>query len=58
VKLGRKPGSTTAPVELLERHRDIVKQLKAGHSVRHTAAITGKGTSTVMRIKAMMEATA
>jgi DNA invertase Pin-like site-specific DNA recombinase len=54
VKLGRKPGSTTAPAELLETHKDIVKQLRAGQSVRNAAAITGKGTSTVQRIKALL----
>ena len=54
VKLGRPTGSTTAPVELLERHRDIVKQLRAGQSVRNVAKITGKGTSTVQRIKALL----
>jgi DNA invertase Pin-like site-specific DNA recombinase len=54
VKLGRPTGSTTATAELLERHRDIVKQLRAGQSVRNVAKITGKGTSTVQRIKALL----
>ncbi len=54
VKLGRPKGTTTTPRELIERHRDIVKQLKAGQSVRNTAKITGKGMSTVQRVKAVL----
>jgi hypothetical protein len=40
--------------ELLETHKDVVKQLKAGQSVRHTADITKKGASTVQRVKAAL----
>jgi DNA invertase Pin-like site-specific DNA recombinase len=51
--LGRKPGKTD-PATLLDRHKDVVKQLRAGQSIRHAAAITGKGVSTVQRIKALL----
>jgi DNA invertase Pin-like site-specific DNA recombinase len=50
VTLGRPKGTTLPAAELLGRHRDIVKLLQAGQSVRHTAAITGKGISTVQRV--------
>ena len=50
-KLGRPEGSTVAKKDLLAKHSDIVRQLRAGQSVRNTAKITGKGGSTVQRIK-------
>jgi transposase len=37
---------------LLSMHADIVKQLRVGQSVRNAAKITGKGASTVQRVKA------
>ncbi len=52
--LGRPAGSIQTREELLAKHRDIVRHLKAGHSIRHTAKISGKGTSTVQRVKAAM----
>lgn len=54
VKLGRPKGTTTPRAELLQKHRDIVKQLRAGQSIRNTAKITGKGVSTVQRVKRAM----
>jgi uncharacterized protein YerC len=41
-------------VDFLTKHKDIVKLLKEGQSVRHTAAITGKGGSTVQRVKSLL----
>ena len=54
VKLGRPKGTTTSRAELLHKHRDILKQLRAGQSIRNTAKITGKGVSTVQRVKRAM----
>jgi DNA invertase Pin-like site-specific DNA recombinase len=54
VLLGRPKGSGLAASELLEIHKDVVKQLKAGQSVRNAAKITGKGASTVQRVKATL----
>jgi len=51
VKLGRRTGTTLTSEDLLTKHRDIVKLLRAGQSIRHVAAITGKGASTVQRVK-------
>lgn len=53
-RLGRPPGSVVEREEFLGKHRDVVRQLKAGHSVRNAAKITGKGASTVQRVKAVM----
>jgi DNA invertase Pin-like site-specific DNA recombinase len=54
VLLGRKKGTTLSHEQLLEKHKDIVRQIKAGQSVRNTAKIVGKGFSTVQRVKAAL----
>jgi hypothetical protein len=35
----------------LSAHKDILRQLKAGQSVRNVSKIVGKGISTVQRVK-------
>lgn len=50
-RLGRPKGSTLSSAALLERHKDIVRQLRCGQSIRHAARITTKGISTVQRVK-------
>jgi DNA invertase Pin-like site-specific DNA recombinase len=52
--LGRPKGSTVPRDKFLTNHQDIVRLLREGHSVRHAATITGKGTSTVMRVRREM----
>lgn len=54
VKLGRPAGSGYDAARLLAEHKDIVKALKAGQSVRNAAKITAKGCSTVQRVKAAL----
>lgn len=49
--LGRPKGSRVQPATFLEGHRDIVRQLRAGQSIRNCAKITSKGISTVQRVK-------
>ena len=56
-KLGRPIGTRLAPTQLLQKHRDIVRLLKSGQSVRNAAKIAGKGISTVQRVKAATIAT-
>jgi DNA invertase Pin-like site-specific DNA recombinase len=51
VKLGRPKGTTLDRDVFLQKHKDVSRQLKAGQSVRNTAKITGKGVSTVQRVK-------
>jgi DNA invertase Pin-like site-specific DNA recombinase len=53
-KLGRPSGSIITTKEFIAKHTDIVRRLKEGHSVRNTAKITGKGGSTVQRVKAVL----
>jgi DNA invertase Pin-like site-specific DNA recombinase len=55
VTLGRPVGSTLDREVFLQKHRDVLRQLRAGQSVRNTAKITGKGISTVQRVKAGLE---
>ena len=58
IKLGRRPGTKVQPPDLIKKHADIVKNLKKGQSVRNTAKITGKGFSTVQRVKKALAVTA
>jgi DNA invertase Pin-like site-specific DNA recombinase len=53
-KLGRPIGTRLARAALLQKHRDIVRLLKNGRSVRETAKIADKGVSTVQRVKAAL----
>lgn len=54
-RLGRPEGSGHSQRELLAKHGDIRRRLREGQSIRNTAKITGKGVSTVQRVKAAME---
>jgi len=56
--LGRRAGSAVTVSQFLKNHGDIVRQLRDGQSVRHTAKITGKGGSTVQRVKIALAAAA
>lgn len=49
--VGRKKGSVISKDDLLKKHEDIVGYLRKGMSIRDVAKITGKGISTVQRIK-------
>jgi DNA invertase Pin-like site-specific DNA recombinase len=53
-KLGRPSGTTLNTSELLLKHKDICRWLRNGQSVRNTAKISGKGASTVQRVKAAL----
>ena len=50
-KLGRKVGSIKTTEQKREEYRDIISYLKRGYSVRNVARLSGKGISTVQRIK-------
>jgi DNA invertase Pin-like site-specific DNA recombinase len=55
VVLGRPKGTTMSSDSILNRHADIVRLLKHGHSIRHAGKITGKGFSTVQRVKKILD---
>jgi len=50
-KLGRKVGSIKTLEQKKEQYKDIISYLKRGYSIRTIATLTGKGVSTVQRIK-------
>jgi DNA invertase Pin-like site-specific DNA recombinase len=50
-QLGRPIGSVLAPAAFLHKHRDVVRLLKAGQSIRNTAKLADKGISTVQRVR-------
>ena len=50
-KLGRKVGSIKTMEQKKEEYHDIISYLKRGYSIRTIAKISGKGISTVQRIK-------
>jgi DNA invertase Pin-like site-specific DNA recombinase len=52
--LGRPVGSILTDDELIARHPDIVRQLRAKKSIRDIAKITGKSKGTVMAVKKAM----
>lgn len=52
--LGRPKGSTLKQSNFLANYKDVTRQLRAGQSIRNTAKITGKGVSTVQRVKEAM----
>lgn len=56
VILGRPVGSGLETAELMAKHKDVVRALKAGQSIRNAASITGKGVSTVQRVAAAIKA--
>jgi DNA invertase Pin-like site-specific DNA recombinase len=56
VVLGRRKGTTLTRDQFLQKHKDILRQLKAGQSVRNVAKIVGRGISTVQRVKAALAA--
>ena len=51
VILGRPKGSKIPQAEFIQRHTDVVRLIKKGHSLRNIAKIAGKGLSTVQRVK-------
>lgn len=53
-KFGRPKGSMVSTDEFLMKHSDIVTSLEQGSSINQTAEFTGKGRSTVKRVKTAM----
>ncbi len=50
-KLGRKAGSTKTADQKKEEYREVISLLKKGYAIRNVAKLTGKGISTVQRVK-------
>jgi DNA invertase Pin-like site-specific DNA recombinase len=56
--IGRPKGTSLEAADFLAKHKDVVKLLREGQSIRHAAKISGKGGSTVQRVAAAMKAAA
>lgn len=50
-KVGRKKGSIKSCEKKKEEYKDVIQLLKKGYSIRNVAKISGRGVSTVQRIK-------
>jgi DNA invertase Pin-like site-specific DNA recombinase len=53
-KVGRKNGFTKDKETLLNQHKDVVKYLRQGQSVRNTMKLTGKSSGTVQKVKGLI----
>ena len=53
-KVGRKKGSHLSNKQLLQKHADIVRLLKKKRSIREISKLIGKSTSTVLKVKKIM----
>jgi DNA invertase Pin-like site-specific DNA recombinase len=54
-KVGRKKGYRKDSEELLQEHKDVVKLLRQGFSVRKTMKLTDKSSGTVQKMKKLIE---
>ena len=50
-KLGRKPGSVKTTEQKEEEYKEAITLLKKGYAIRNVAKLTGKGISTIQRVK-------
>ena len=50
-RLGRKKGSVKTAEQKREEYREVIEYLKKGYTIRDVAKLSGKGVSTVQRVK-------
>ena len=50
-KLGRKVGSVKTEEQMKAEYREVISLLRKGYSIRDVAKLSGKGVSTVQRVK-------
>ena len=50
-KLGRPTGSTKSQDKKREEYREVINLLNKGYAIRDVAKLTGKGISTIQRVK-------
>ncbi len=50
-RVGRIKGEGMSKENLLDKHKDVVKYLNKGRSIRETATLVGKSTRTVQKVK-------
>ena len=53
-KLGRKIGSVKTAEQMKTEYREVISLLRKGYSIRDVAKLSGKGVSTVQRVKQLL----
>lgn len=53
--LGRPKGSSYTPQQLIDRHPALVRRIREGHSVRHSARLAGVSKDTAERVRAALK---
>ncbi|UAY52741.1 recombinase family protein [Ferruginibacter albus] len=54
--LGRKPNSKQTKEKTLEKHKDVIKYIKQGQSIRTIMKLTDKSSGTIQKIKQLLVA--
>ena len=54
-KLGRKLGSVKTEEQMKAEYREVISLLRKGYSIRDVAKLSGKGVSTVQRVKRLIK---
>jgi len=52
--LGRTKGTTENSQEFLSKHKDVLRYLKSGQSIRNTMILTNKSSGTVQKVKKIL----
>jgi DNA invertase Pin-like site-specific DNA recombinase len=53
--VGRKKGYKKSDDIILDEHRDIIKYIRQGQSVRNTMKLTGKSSGTIQKVKRLLD---
>ena len=53
--VGRKKGFKKSNDIILDEHRDIIKYIRQGQSVRNTMKLTGKSSGTIQKVKRLLD---
>ena len=54
-KLGRKVGSVKTEEQMKAEYREVINLLRKGYSIRDVAKLSGKGVSTIQRVKRLIK---
>ena len=54
-KLGRNGGSVKTAEQMKAEYREVISLLRKGYSIRDVAKLSGKGVSTVQRVKRLIK---
>jgi len=52
--LGRTEGTKETSQEFLSKHKDVLRYLKTGQSIRNTMILTNKSSGTVQKVKKIL----